>query len=150
MKKNAPRGVTFNHNPLLEQGLPVWRPRLVLLALLGCSLALVGRALFLQGVNNEFLQAKGESRYARVIEVPATRGRIVDRQGDILAVSTPVRSPGCSRSTSPSSTTAWAAIATSSISSARFRPSAPSASPRSSCRASTSSRSIAATTRAAR
>jgi cell division protein FtsI (penicillin-binding protein 3) len=46
----------------------------------------------LQGVNHDFLQAKGESRYARTLEVPATRGRITDRQGDILAVSTPVRS----------------------------------------------------------
>jgi len=86
------RPVTFNHNPLLKRELPAWRPRFVLLALLGCSLALVGRAAYLQGINNAFLQAKGESRYARVIEVPATRGRITDRNGDMLAVSTPVRS----------------------------------------------------------
>ncbi|NTV09694.1 MAG: penicillin-binding protein 2, partial [Zoogloea sp.] len=37
-------------------------------------------------------QAKGESRYARVLEVPATRGRITDRHGDALAVSSPVKS----------------------------------------------------------
>lgn len=86
------RSVTFNHNPLLEKGLPVWRPRLVLLGLLACSLTLVGRAAWLQGFNNEFLQAEGESRYSRVIPVPATRGRITDRNGDVLAVSTPVRS----------------------------------------------------------
>ena len=89
MKKQ--RAVTFNHNPLLKRELPAWRPRIIMLALMGCSLALVGRALYLQGVNNDFLQAKGESRYARVLEVPATRGRITDRHGDILAVSTPVR-----------------------------------------------------------
>lgn len=86
------RSVTFNHNPLLEKGLPVWRPRLVLLGLLACSLTLVGRAAWLQGFNNEFLQAEGKSRYSRVIPVPATRGRITDRNGDVLAVSTPVRS----------------------------------------------------------
>lgn len=86
------RPVTFNHNPLLEKGLPAWRPRLVLLVLLGCSLLLVGRAAYLQGFNNEFLQAEGKSRYSRVIPVPATRGRITDRNGDVLAVSTPVRS----------------------------------------------------------
>lgn len=86
------RPVTFNHNPLLEKGLPAWRPRLVLLALLGLSLLLVGRAAYLQGFNNEFLQAEGKSRYSRVIPVPATRGRITDRNGDVLAVSTPVRS----------------------------------------------------------
>lgn len=90
MKKQ--RTVTFNHNPLLKRELPAWRSRLVMLCLMGCSLALGGRALYLQGVNQDFLQAKGESRYARTLEVPATRGRITDRHGDILAVSTPVRS----------------------------------------------------------
>src|SRR5690606_33696825 len=90
MKKQ--RTVTFNHNPLLKRELPAWRSRLVMLGLMGCLLALAGRALYLRGVNTDFLQAKGESRYARTLEVPATRGRVTDRQGDILAVSTPVRS----------------------------------------------------------
>jgi cell division protein FtsI (penicillin-binding protein 3) len=90
MKKRRP--LTFNHNPLLKDGLPEWRPRLVMLGLLGCSFALVGRAVYLQGFDHEFLQAKGESRYERAIEVPATRGRVTDRNGDMLAVSTPVRS----------------------------------------------------------
>jgi cell division protein FtsI/penicillin-binding protein 2 len=53
---------------------------------------LIGRAAYLQGVHDQFLQAKGESRYARVLEVPATRGKITDRQGDVLAVSSPVKS----------------------------------------------------------
>ena len=91
MRKNQ-RTVTFNHNPLLKRELPLWRPRFLLLALLAGSLTLTGRALYLQGVNNDFLQAKGESRYARTLEIPATRGRITDRHGDMLAVSTPVRS----------------------------------------------------------
>ena len=86
------RRVTFNRNPLLSQLLPQWRSRFVLLLMIGGFVALVARSLFLQGVNNEFLQAKGESRYARVIEMPATRGRVVDRHGDVLAVSTPVKS----------------------------------------------------------
>lgn len=86
------RNVTFNHNPLLAKGLPAWRPRLVLLGLMLGSLALVGRAFYLQGVNDDFLQAKGASRYARVIDLPATRGRILDRHGDVQAVSTPVKS----------------------------------------------------------
>lgn len=90
MKKR--RGVTFNHNPLLEKGLPAWRPRVVLLALLCGSFALVARAAWLQGVNDDFLQAEGASRYARVIEIPATRGKITDRHGTVLAASTPVRS----------------------------------------------------------
>ncbi len=90
--KKAKKGVTFNHNPLLRSELPAWRPRFVLLCLLGGSVALIGRAAYLQGVNDQFLQAKGESRYARVLEVPATRGKITDRQGDVLAVSSPVKS----------------------------------------------------------
>jgi cell division protein FtsI (penicillin-binding protein 3) len=88
----ARKAVTFNHNPLLQLGLPRWRARLVLFALLAGMIALLGRSLYLQGVHNEFLQAKGKSRYARVLEVPATRGRIADRNGNLLAVSTPVHS----------------------------------------------------------
>jgi cell division protein FtsI (penicillin-binding protein 3) len=72
--------------------LPIWRARIVL-AVLGVAFALVlGRAAYLQGMKTEFLQEKGEARYSRVIEVPATRGRIADRHGEALAISTPVRS----------------------------------------------------------
>lgn len=86
------RGVTFNHNPLLARDLPVWRPRVVLLALLVGSVVLMGRAAYLQGVNDDFLQAKGESRFSRVIDMPANRGRVLDRNGDVMAISTPVQS----------------------------------------------------------
>lgn len=86
-KRHAPRC----HNPLLECGLQTWRARLVLAALLFGSLVLVARAAWLQGYTHESLQAKGEQRFARVVPIPASRGRITDRNGDILAVSTPVR-----------------------------------------------------------
>ncbi len=79
-------------SPLLDAALPVWRARLVIGMLLAGSLALVARAFWLQGINKEFLIGQGESRYERVIEMPATRGRILDRHGDVLAISTPVRS----------------------------------------------------------
>lgn len=90
MSKNL--AYTFNHNPLLSERLPVWRARFVLVCLLLGSVALLGRAVWLQGINTEFLQAKGESRYARTLSMPATRGRIVDRHGELLAMSTPVKS----------------------------------------------------------
>ncbi|MEY2633844.1 MAG: hypothetical protein RIR00_2498, partial [Pseudomonadota bacterium] len=45
-----------------------------------------------QLINNDFLQGKGESRYLRELETSASRGRILDRNGDILAVSTPMKS----------------------------------------------------------
>jgi cell division protein FtsI (penicillin-binding protein 3) len=53
---------------------------------------LAGRAVYLQAVRTDFLQEKGDARYARVLDIPATRGRILDRNGEALAVSTPVRS----------------------------------------------------------
>ncbi|HXC41177.1 MAG TPA: penicillin-binding protein 2 [Burkholderiales bacterium] len=82
----------FTASPVLVLRLPVWRSRLLLALFLGAFCVLIGRALFLQGLNNDFLQAKGESRYSRVIEIPATRGRITDRHGEALAISTPVKS----------------------------------------------------------
>jgi cell division protein FtsI (penicillin-binding protein 3) len=72
--------------------LPAWRARAVLLLLLAAFGVLAARSLYLQAVRTEFLQEKGEARYSRVLEVPATRGRITDRHGEALAVSTPVRS----------------------------------------------------------
>ena len=64
-----------------------------MLGLLLCgSLALVARSAYLQGVKKDFLIGQGESRYERVEEVSATRGRILDRHGDVLAISTPVKS----------------------------------------------------------
>jgi cell division protein FtsI (penicillin-binding protein 3) len=72
--------------------LPVWRARLVLGALLASFVVLAGRSLYLQTVRTDFLQEKGDARYSRVIEIPATRGRILERNGEALAVSTPVKS----------------------------------------------------------
>jgi len=82
--------------PQLALKLPVWRARLLLVLLLAWFAALAGRALYLQGLHNDFLQQKGESRYSRVIELSATRGRIVDRNNEQLAISTPVESVAAS------------------------------------------------------
>ncbi|HSD39261.1 MAG TPA: penicillin-binding protein 2 [Rhodocyclaceae bacterium] len=86
------KSYTFNHNPLLSERLPLWRARFVLGLLLLGMCGLVGRAVWLQGVNRDFLQAKGESRYGRTLTLTATRGRILDRHGEPLAMSTPVKS----------------------------------------------------------
>jgi len=82
----------FGDSPVLAPTFPPWRARFVvgLLAIAFGSLA--GRAAYLQGWNRDFLQAKGESRYSRTLEIPAHRGRIFDRNGEALAVSTPVKS----------------------------------------------------------
>lgn len=83
-------------HPRLAVQLPAWRSRLLLLALLAWFAALALRALYLQGLHNDFLRQKGESRYSRVIELSATRGPIVDRNNEPLAISTPVESVAAS------------------------------------------------------
>ena len=83
-------------NRLPHIALPAGRSRL-LAALLVLGLAgLAGRAAYLQGIHNDFLQEKGESRYSRVLEMNANRGMITDRNGEPLAISTPVESVWCS------------------------------------------------------
>jgi cell division protein FtsI (penicillin-binding protein 3) len=48
---------------------------------------LAARAFWVQVVNQNFYAGQGQKRYQRVIELDATRGRIVDRNGSMLAVS---------------------------------------------------------------
>jgi cell division protein FtsI (penicillin-binding protein 3) len=55
-------------------------------------LVLVGRAVSLQVLDKEFLQGQGQARHLRVVDLPAHRGMIRDRDGEPLAVSTPVES----------------------------------------------------------
>src|SRR5210317_2373192 len=71
---------------------PVSRLYAFLLIFLRCSIALVARAVNLQVVDTEFLQDQGEARYLREVVVPTRRGNILDRNGEPLAVSTPVDS----------------------------------------------------------
>lgn len=87
----AGRGVAFSSSPVLEVKLPTWRSRFVLFLLFAAFLALMMRALWLQGMTTEFLQKQGASRYARTLELPATRGKITDRNGQVLASSVPVK-----------------------------------------------------------
>ena len=72
--------------------LPVGRARFVLAGLVAAFAVIAGRSLYLQAMHTDFLQEKGEARYSRVLEVPGTRGRILDRNGEALAISTPVQS----------------------------------------------------------
>jgi cell division protein FtsI (penicillin-binding protein 3) len=57
-----------------------------------CSVALVARAFYVQVVDNEFYVAQGDARSLREIPIPTSRGMITDRNGEPLAVSTPVES----------------------------------------------------------
>jgi cell division protein FtsI (penicillin-binding protein 3) len=78
--------------PVENHMAPVSRLYGFLLVFLLCSVALVARAVNLQVVDAEFLQDQGEARYLREVVVPTRRGNILDRNGEPLAVSTPVDS----------------------------------------------------------
>jgi cell division protein FtsI (penicillin-binding protein 3) len=72
--------------------LPAWRRRTLLMALLMCFAVLLGRAVYLQGMRTDFLQQKGDARYSRTLILSAHRGMMTDRNGEALAISTPVES----------------------------------------------------------
>lgn len=85
------KGVPYVSSPVLAAKLPAWRSRVVLFLIFAAFATLAGRALWLQGMSTDFLQKQGASRYARTLELPATRGKITDRNGQVLASSLPVR-----------------------------------------------------------
>jgi len=89
-EKRTPR--FEKRTPELRLKLEGWRSRLVLVLAIGGFAVLLGRAFYLQALDHGFLQAKGEARYTRVIELPASRGPVKDRNGQLLAVSTAVES----------------------------------------------------------
>ncbi|NZA28378.1 penicillin-binding protein 2 [Luteimonas sp. SJ-92] len=70
------------------------RGRLALVAgALGlCSVVLVGRAVDLQLIDNAYYQQKADSRFLRELPIATSRGMITDRNGEPLAISTPVAS----------------------------------------------------------
>ncbi|CDI01367.1 division-specific transpeptidase,penicillin-binding protein 3 [Candidatus Competibacter denitrificans Run_A_D11] len=70
----------------------VSRRVLVLWLVFAMAGSMVARATYLQLVHNDFLQEQGNERFLRVVEVPAHRGMILDRNGEPLAVSSPVDS----------------------------------------------------------
>ena len=92
VRQRPARGHRFTESPVLQLALQGWRSRMVVLLLMAAFGALVVRGFYLQVINNDFLQQKGDSRYLRDMEISASRGRITDRNGDLLAVSTPMKS----------------------------------------------------------
>lgn len=74
--------------------LPVLQFRLIVVLgvlTLACS-ALLARAIDIQVVRKDFYQSQGDARHLRVVSMPTTRGKIFDRNGEVLAISTPVES----------------------------------------------------------
>ncbi len=79
-------------HPVIAAELPGWRATALFVVLLAGLAGLFARSVYLQVMHDDFLQEKGNARYSRVIEVGAHRGMITDRNGEPLAVSTPVES----------------------------------------------------------
>lgn len=84
--------VAHTYSPLLASKTPVWRSKFIVAMIALAFIALVGRAVFIQIISNDFYQRQGEVRFARTLELPANRGRILDRNGLILASSVPAPS----------------------------------------------------------
>ena len=88
----VPRSVSYSSSPLLASKTPPWRSKF-LVALVGLgSLVLLGRAVHIQIVGNQFYLDQGEKRYAYQLDLPSSRGRITDRHGALLATSVSVPS----------------------------------------------------------
>ena len=71
---------------------PATRHGLLLGSLFVAAGSVIARAGYLQLFQDDFLQKQGEQRFLRKVEVPARRGMILDRNGEPLAVSSPVDS----------------------------------------------------------
>ncbi len=81
------RSINYGASPLLASKTPVWRSKFIVAALAVAFAGLAGRAAYVQVFGNEFFQRQGEVRFARTLELPANRGRILDRNGLMLASS---------------------------------------------------------------
>ncbi|WP_339432215.1 peptidoglycan D,D-transpeptidase FtsI family protein [Pseudomonas sp. EA_65y_Pfl2_P78] len=96
----------------LEGALFPWRFRLML-ALLGVMVAAIcWRIIDLQVVDRDFLKGQGDARSLRHIPIPAHRGLITDRNGEPLAVSTPVTTLWANPKEMQSAKEKWPALAT--------------------------------------
>jgi cell division protein FtsI (penicillin-binding protein 3) len=75
------------HSPLLATRTPLWRSRF-LLVLVGLGFSgLLARAAYVQTLDQAFFQQQGEARYLHKQPLPASRGRLIDRSGQVLASS---------------------------------------------------------------
>jgi cell division protein FtsI (penicillin-binding protein 3) len=81
------RSINYASSPLLTSKTPVWRSKFVVAVIAVGFLALIGRAAYIQVLNNTFFKRQGEVRFVRTLDLPANRGRILDRNGLILASS---------------------------------------------------------------
>jgi len=77
---------------LLASKTPVWRSKLIVAAIALGFTGLIARAAYVQVFANDFFLRQGEVRFARTLTLPANRGRVLDRNGMLLASSVPAPS----------------------------------------------------------
>ncbi len=73
-----------------KRALSNWRFKLVIALLLIMSAVLFFRLVKLTILDKAFLRKQGDARSLRVVDIPAYRGLITDRNHSVLALSTPV------------------------------------------------------------
>ena len=84
--------VLYTSSPLLASKTPVWRSKFIVAMMALAFAGLAARAGYIQVYANDFFQRQGQVRFARTLELPANRGRILDRNGLLLASSVPASS----------------------------------------------------------
>lgn len=84
--------MNYHSRKLLKLNLAPWRMAAVGGLLLAGLVVVAGRAFYLQGLNTDYLQGKGDAVANRNLTLPAHRGQVSDRHGQLLAISTPVES----------------------------------------------------------
>ncbi|MGB5395727.1 MAG: penicillin-binding protein 2 [Gammaproteobacteria bacterium] len=82
----------INSQPTTNAPLAPWRRLSVLVVFALAASVLVARAMDMQVLDSTFFEQQGDARHLRVVTIPAHRGDILDRNGEPLAVSTPVNS----------------------------------------------------------
>jgi cell division protein FtsI (penicillin-binding protein 3) len=92
----------YSSKKLLQVHITPWRVAAVA-GILGAWFGVLAvRAAYLQGLDTDFLQGKGDAVASRKLSIPANRGMVLDRFGQPLAISTPVETlwarPGITRS----------------------------------------------------
>jgi cell division protein FtsI (penicillin-binding protein 3) len=81
------RSINYASSPLLASKTPVWRSKFIVAMIAIGFVGLIGRAAYIQVINNNFFKRQGEVRFVRTLDLPANRGKILDRNGLILASS---------------------------------------------------------------
>nr|WP_282368954.1 penicillin-binding protein 2 [Pseudomonas sp. PS02290] len=95
----------------LEGALYPWRFRVVVGLLSVMVIAICYRIVDLQVIDHRFLIEQGDARSLRTVSIPAHRGLITDRNGEPLAVSTPVTTIWANPSEMQADKTKWFQLA---------------------------------------